>query len=400
MVDRTKKAWMLGGLLLACLMVVVPLSSAVALPGVSGKKIVFGQSACFSGHNKLLGLYYRQGILAAFAERNRLGGVNGKTLELISLDDGYEPTKAIANAKRFVSENDVLAVIGGVGTPTARRIAPVLLTAGIPFVGHITGANFLHDSKKFPNVLNLRASYIQEIDVLVDYIVRVKGKKRFGIIYQEDAFGRSVLRDYEKVLNENHGIPILAKAAFSRNTHAVHASFFPMMKADLDAILIVGPSEANYKIINLAHSLGYKNIFMANLSFAQPYNLKEMVENLSERILATEVVPSADDSSSLIVQSYRRALSAEAKRQGKRDSIVYETVSLEGYILGRFVISMLERMGDELTRENFMKQALSAGPIAIDDWSIEFKPGSNGGSNYVRLVNFSGQDSTTGRGKP
>ena len=236
--------------------------------------------------------------------------------------------------------------------------------------------------------------------MLVDHVVRVEGKKRFGIIYQEDAFGRSVLRDYEKVLKENHGIPILAKAAFSRNTHAVHASFFPMMKADLDAILVVGPSEANYKIINLAHSLGYKNIFMTNLSFAQPYNLRKMVDRPSERILATEVVPSADDSSSLIVRNYRRALSTEAERQGGGDSVVFETVSLEGYILGRFVISMLERMGDELTRENFMKQALSAGPITIDDWSIEFKPGSNSGSDYVRLVDFGGQDSTTGRKNP
>ena len=130
MVDRTKVVWMLGGLLLACLMVVVPLSSAAALPGVSAKKIVFGQSACFSGHNQLLGLYYRQGILAAFAERNRLGGVNGKILELISLDDGYEPTKAMANARRFASENDVLAVIGGVRNPDGKAYSTRVVNCG------------------------------------------------------------------------------------------------------------------------------------------------------------------------------------------------------------------------------------------------------------------------------
>ena len=92
-VQRTKVARILVGLL-TCLMVLLPLSSAVAVPGVSAEKIVFGQSACFSGHNKLLGLLYRQGILAAFAERNRLGGVNGRMLELVSHDDGYEPKKS------------------------------------------------------------------------------------------------------------------------------------------------------------------------------------------------------------------------------------------------------------------------------------------------------------------
>ncbi len=400
MADRTKTTRILAGLLLAFLMTVVPLLSAVAVPGVSAKKIVFGQSACFSGHNKLLGIRYRQGILAAFAERNRLGGVNGRMLELISHDDGYEPTKALANAKRFASENDVLAVLGGVGTPTAKQIVPVLLNAGIPFVGHVTGASFLHDAKRFPNVLNLRASYIQEINVLVDHIVRVKGKRRFGIIYQEDAFGRSVLRDYEKVLTKNHGIPILAKTTFSRNTHAVYASFFPMMKADLDSILIVGTNETNYKIINLARALGHDNIFMANLSFAMPHELGKMIDEPKKRVLITEVVPSADDTSRLIVKNYRRALSAEAEPQGEKDPVVFETVSLEGYILGRFAISMLERMGDDLTRENFMNQALSSGPIAIDDWLVEFKAGSNSGSSYVRLVDFGSQDSTTGREKP
>lgn len=398
-VHRTEAARILAGLLLACLMAVVPPPSAMAAPGVSAEKIVFGQSACFSGHNKLLGIRYRQGILAAFAERNRLGGVNGRMLELASHDDGYEPKKAMDNAKRFVSKNDVLAVIGGVGTPTARQIAPVLLSAGIPFVGHVTGASFLHDSKKFPNVLNLRASYIQEIEVLVDHIVRVEGKRRFGIIYQEDVFGRSVLRDYERVLKENHDIPILAKTTFSRNTHAVYASFFPMMKADLDSILLVGTNETNYKIINLARDLGHGNIFMANLSFALPYELEKMINKPKERVLVTEVVPSAEDTSRLIVQNYRRALRADAELHENRDPIVFETVSLEGYILGRFVISLLERMGDDLTRENFMKQALS-GPIAIDDWLIEFEPGSNSGSSYVRLVNFRGQDSKTQRGEP
>ncbi len=399
-VHRTEAARILVGLLLACLMAVVPPPSAMAAPGVSAEKIVFGQSACFSGHNKLLGIRYRQGILAAFAERNRLGGVNGRMLELASHDDGYEPKKAMDNAKRFVSKNDVLAVIGGVGTPTARQIAPVLLSAGIPFVGHVTGASFLHDSKKFPNVLNLRASYIQEIEVLVDHIVRVEGKRRFGIIYQEDVFGRSVLRDYERVLKENHDIPILAKTTFSRNTHAVYASFFPMMKADLDSILLVGTNETNYKIINLARDLGHGNIFMANLSFALPYELEKMINKPKERVLVTEVVPSAEDTSRLIVQNYRRALRADAELHENRDPIVFETVSLEGYILGRFVISLLERMGEDLTRENFMKQALSSGPIAIDDWLIEFEPGSNSGSSYVRLVNFRGQDSKTQRGEP
>lgn len=122
-----------------------------AQTGVTSDAIVFGQSACFTGPNRNLGLYYRAGILAAFEERNRAGGINGRSLRLLSLDDGYEPEQAAANAERFVVENDVFAVIDGVGTPTAKRIAPVLRTANIPFVGPFTGADFLRNFRRFPN---------------------------------------------------------------------------------------------------------------------------------------------------------------------------------------------------------------------------------------------------------
>lgn len=181
-----------GSLLTPCL--------SVAAPGVTANAVVFGQSAVFSGPNKQLGIHYRAGLLAAFAERNAMGGVNGRALELISLDDGYEPKRAAANAERFASRDDVLAVIGGVGTPTAKRIVPVLRTAGIPFVGHVTGADFMGDFKRNPHVVNLRASYLQELRMMVDHFVRKRGKKRFGIIYQDDAFGRSVLRNYRTAL--------------------------------------------------------------------------------------------------------------------------------------------------------------------------------------------------------
>ena len=373
---------------LALALLLAPWPSAAA-PGVDADKVVFGQSACFSGPNRQLGIHYRAGILAAFGERNAMGGVNGRSLELLSLDDGYEPDRAAANAKRIASKNDVLAVLGGVGTPTAKRIVPVLRTAMIPFVGHVTGADFLGDAKRNPHVVNLRASYLDEIRMLVNHIVRDRGKKRFGIIYQDDAFGRSVLRNYKTALLE-HGFHILAKATFSRNTHAVHAGLFTMAKADLDAILIVGSYASNSEIINLATSLGH-HFIIANLSFVLSSELRKRVEAPDDKILVTEVMPNPNDTKSQVVRSYQRALRAEGERRGTSDPPVFNELSLEGYILGRFVIAVLERVGDELTRERFLQQALASGILRIDDWSVEFKPGTNVGSKYVRLTDLGGK---------
>ena len=375
----------------------VPLATAVVLTllfhpspargetGVTSDAITFGQSACFTGPNQNLGLYYRAGILAAFEERNRDGGINGRSLRLRSLDDGYEPEQAAANAERFVEENDVLAVIGGVGTPTARRIAPVLRTANIPFVGPFTGADFLRNTVRFPNVVNLRAAYLDEVVSMVDYIVNELGKNRFGIIYQDDAFGRSVLRDYQVAL-EAHDLPILAKTAHSRNTHAVHAGLFMISKADLDAILIVGSYAANSEIINLSHSLG-QDYIVANLSFVLSHELKKLVENPSEKILVTEVIPDPASDTSQVARRFRRALRPEYGQGETADALVNE-VALEGYILGRYVIDVLERMDGVLTRERFMSAALSQERFTIDDWSLEFAPGTNSGSKYIRLTNL------------
>ena len=368
-----------------------------AVSTAARETILFGQSACFSGPNKQLGFNYRAGIEAAFGERNDRGGINGRSLELVSLDDAYEPDLAAANAERFAAENEVLAVIGGVGTPTAKRIAPVLRTAKIPFVGPFTGADLLRNAERFPNVINLRAGYFDETRMLVDHILLERGKSRLGIIYQDDAFGRSVLKNFKAVLDA-HGIPILGKTAFSRNTHAVQATLFALAKADLDAFLLVGAYASNVEIINLAQSLGYEYI-MANLSFVLSYQLKKDVAEPNDRILVTEVVPAANDTTMQVVRSLHQAMEADEDVKSGIANYTINEVSLEGYILGRFVITVLERMGDEVTRENFMEQALSSGPVEIDDWTLEFEPGTNTGSSYIRLIDLGGYDSTTREGE-
>ncbi len=100
------------------------------------------------------------------------------------------------------------------------------------FAPALTG--ILRNFERYPNVVNLRASYLEEIEVLVDHMVNELGKRRFGVIYQDDAFGRSALADYQSVLN-SYDLAVLAKSSYSPNTHAVHSSLFTLAKADLDA---------------------------------------------------------------------------------------------------------------------------------------------------------------------
>ena len=365
---------------------------ATTAPGVTENTITFGQSGCFSGTCRNAGLQYRAGILAAFHERNHEGGVNGRDLVLITRDDGYQPERAAANANWFVNANEVFAVLGGIGTPTAERMAPAFREAMIPFVGHLTGAEFLSDARRFPNVVNVRTGYSEETRRLVAHMFEEYDARRFGIIYQDDAFGRSVLASYKSVL-ETFDLPILAKAAYSRHTHAVHSSVFVMEKAELDAVMLattIGPAA---QAINTARSLGHEYV-VGLLSFVDSARLERLLDYTIEKILLTRVTPSTADERIAMVRRFRHALAAYRNAEPEAEERVLDALALEGYIVGRFVIEVLERMQGELSREVFLSTALAPEPVFIDDWVIDFDEDGNVGSDYVRLISLAGYDST------
>lgn len=366
--------------------------AVAAAPGVTEDTVTFGQSGCFTGTCATPGLQYRAGILTAFHERNRGGGVHGRELKLVSRDDAYEPELAAANADWFAATSEVFAVIGGIGTPTARRIAPALRRAKIPFVGHYTGADFLSDARRYPNVVNVRTVYAEEVRRLVVHMFEELGARRFGIIFQDDSFGRSVLASYESAL-EAFDLPILAKASYSRHTHAVHASVFIMEKADLDAVMLATTTGPAADAINTARSLGH-GYTVGLLSFVESERLRVLLDHPYERILLTRVTPDATDDSVALVRRFHRALAAYRNAEPEASERVADLGALEGYILGRFVIDVLERMPDEPTREAFLATALDPEPVVLDEWVIAFEEGSNVGSNYVRLIDLAGRDST------
>ena len=353
----------------------------VAATGVTEDRIVFGQSAAFSGPAAELGTHMRLGIRAAFAEANRAGGVHGRRLELVSLDDAYEPETAVVNTQRLIGEHRVFALIGAVGTPTSRSAAPVAAASGIPYVAPFTGAAFLRDAA-FGNVVNLRASYGQETEEMVERLIRDLGIGRISVMYQDDSFGRAGYRGVRAAL-ERRGMEPVSTGVYPRNTTAVKTGLLDIRKTDPGAVILVGAYQPVAAFIKWARHTGFDPVFVT-ISFVGSNALANELGKGGAGVIVTQVVPFPTGEAPRVVGNYARALAAHDANAAPG------FVSFEGYLAGRLAIAALERCKGEVTRGAFLDVLHTAEPIDLDGFELRYGDNDNQGSDVVFLTMIDG----------
>ena len=355
----------------------VPARADDAIPGVSEDRVLFGQSAAFSGPAEALGRGMQLGIRAAFEERNRTGGVHGRMLELFSLDDTYEPELAIANTRRLIEEEKVFALVGAVGTPTSNAAEPIASAAGVPYIGPFTGAEFLR-SRSRPMVINVRASYFQETEEMVERLSSDLGMTRIGILYQDDSYGLAGFKGLSRALKRRK-LELAGIGTYPRNTTAVKTAVLDLSHSQPEAVVIIGAYRPVAAFIRWARLLGFDPIFI-NISFVGSNALANELGAAGDGVLVTQVVPFPGDDSIPIVSDYQSALAAYAPESEPG------FVSLEGYIVGRFVVEALDRAGPDLTRNGFINAVTLTGIHDLGGFELEFGPIDNQGSDRVFLT--------------
>ncbi len=367
---------LIGAAVGALLMLGSPAASH-AEPGVSADKIVFGQSAAFKGPAAALGLGMRQGILAAFEEANAAGGVNGRKLELVSYNDGYEPNKAIENTKRLLEDDKVFALIGEVGTPTSKAAQPIASDMGAPFIGPFTGAEFLRTPYK-RTVINVRASYYQETEAMVERLVEDLGISRIAILYQDDSYGRAGLAGAQLAL-DRRGMELVAEGTYKRNTVAVKRAVLAIRKGAPEAVIMIGAYKPCAEFIRVARKVGLESKFL-NVSFVGSKALAKELGTDGQGVIVTQVVPFPEDTSNPLVASYQEAL------QVWNPEAESGFVSLEGYLVGRLTIKVLQELGASVTRESFLDKVAEIGNFDLGGVSLSYGPEDNQGMDQVFLT--------------
>ncbi len=350
---------------LSALLILTGNTVVAAETGVTPDKIIIGGVMDLEGRSRGLGRGMRDGILAAFAGQK----VKGRSIEFVTLNDSYNPSKTIEATNQLVGRG-IFAMLGNVGTPTAKVSLPMLDQAGVPAIGFFTGAGLLRPGPG--DVVTYRASYVQETAAVIEAAIR-SGLKPGEIcaFVQNDAYGMAGIAGVKAALARTGGSgEIIAKldeimrqqgenpfrnnigpvGVYKRNTFSSRDGYQSLKAWEASSgfncrvVVTVGAYASIANFVGYAKMQGENWVYSA-VSFTGAENLKNALSEfgVTENVIVTQVVPPLD-SSLPIVRDARKALG---------EKLNY--VSLEGYLVGRFLLQALKSMpGKEVTRELLM----------------------------------------------
>jgi branched-chain amino acid transport system substrate-binding protein len=325
--------------------------------GVTDTEIRFGISAAFSGPAKELGQNMRLGIETAFRAANASGGIFGRQLRLVAADDGYEPARTGPAMKQLYEKDQVFGIIGNVGTPTAVVALPYALDRKMLFFGAFTGAGLLRSDPPDRYVFNYRASYAEETEAQVHYLVKVRKIKprQIAVFAQQDSYGDAGFAGVAKAMRSLPGgdESTILRLNYQRNTVDVDEAVAQLKasKIPIKAVIMVPTYRAAAKFIEKTRD-AYPDMIYSSVSFVGSTALANELMLLGKKyatgVIVTQVVPVVDGHSSLVLD-YKSALAKYFPGEAP------DYVSLEGYVAASILISALKRNGPQLDTERLVE---------------------------------------------
>jgi branched-chain amino acid transport system substrate-binding protein len=331
-----------------------PVSTLPPQRGVTDREIRFGIAAPFSGANKELGRQMKLGIDAAFNRVNDAGGVDGRLLRLVAADDGYEPTRTVEAMKQLYEKDQVFGIVGNVGTPTAAVAVPFALERRMLFFGAFTGSGILRRDPPDRYVFNYRASYAEETDAVVRYLVKIRRLKpqQIAVFAQQDSYGDSGFQGVAKAFRAM-GVndSTIVRLNYQRNTVDVEDAVNQLkLQKNIKAVVMVPGYRAAARFIEKTKDL-FPGMIYSSVSFVGSTALSEELKLLGPRyangVIVTQVVPAVSGYSSVVLE-YKGALAKYFPGEAA------DYVSLEGYVAANVLIQGIKRAGPQFDTERLI----------------------------------------------
>lgn len=357
-----------AGMLLA-----LGVGAALAEDGVSDGAILIGQTLGLTGQIAGAAREMVAGADAYISSVNRQGGVHGRQIRVLTLDDRFDPALSAANAARLVNEERVFAIFQNRGTPHTEAILPLLAAAGIPLVAPSTGAAIFHDPVN-RLIFNVRAKYQAEVAKAVEQFDTV-GLRRIGILHVDDSFGRDALAGFTAAMQARRLQPALV-ASFDRARPQPDAAVVQAIEADPDALVIVGSATSTADLIKGIRQRGNQMQIMTLSNNSSQFFL-DRLGSAGVGVIVSQITPAPELVSSALGQEFKRAAQASGA------PLSY--AAMEGFISAKVLVAGLLGAGPKPTRAGFIQALESIRKTDLGGVLVDYGPADHTGSEFVEL---------------
>ncbi|HEY3919948.1 MAG TPA: ABC transporter substrate-binding protein [Stellaceae bacterium] len=333
-------------------------------PGASDTTIKLGNTFPYSGPVSVTAPQVRQ-MKAYFDFLNDQGGINGRKIDFISLDDGYQPPKTVELSRRLVEQDQVLAMFGSEGTPTQVAVQPYLNNKKIPQLFVLTGSNSLVDPKKYPYTVATGSSYGFEGYVWAKYILAARPNAKIGIFYQDDDFGSDHITGFMSALGDKAKTMVVGKASYAVTDPTVTSQIISLKSAGADTFVLFAQSRAAAQAISVARDQAGPDamIFVPYVASAMSV-LGAVGNDKLKGLLSTDTVKDTTDPAWADDPGVKAYVALIEKYVPESDR-ASDRSSAGGYVAAQAMAEVLRRAGDDLTHANIMNVVTH-----MDHWSF------------------------------
>jgi len=360
--------------------------------GATDSEIKIGDTKPYSGPASAYGTIGKA-ISAYFDKLNAEGGINGRKIKFISLDDGYNPAKTVEQVRKLVEEEEVLFVFNPLGTPSNTAIQKYMNTKKVPQLFVATGATKWGDYKNNPWTMGWQPNYQTEGKIYAAHILETKPNAKIGVLYQNDDYGKDYLKGLEDGLGEKAKTMIVAKVSYEVTDPTVDSQMVTLKSSGADTFFNVTTPKFAAQAIKKAAEIGWKpqhylnNVSSSVGSVLTPAGLENSVGIITTQYGKDPTDPQWDNDKGM--QDWKAWM---AKYFPSGD--VKDASNVYGYGVAMTVAQVLKQCGDNLTRENVMKQAANLDmtlPTALPGINVKTSPNDYYPIEREQLARFDGK---------
>ena len=360
--------------------------------GASDKEIVIGNTVPYSGPASAYGTVGKA-MNAVFEKVNAEGGINGRKIKFISLDDGYNPAKTVEQARKLVEEDEVLFLLSPLGTAQNTAIHKYMNQKKVPHLFLNTGANKWGDPKNFPWTMGFIPSYYVEGRAFAKHILATKPNAKVGVLYQNDDFGKDYLKGVLEGLGDKAKTMVVSQQSYEASDTTVDSQVLSLKATGADTFVNITTPKFAAQAIRRAAESGWKPVqYLVSVSTSVTSVLKPAGFDNGQGVISSAYLRDPSDPSNHASKEYQDYAAVMKKYYPSGD--VGDSLNANGYTIGQAAVEVLKKAGDNLTRENIMKIAANLNltlPMLSPGITLRTTPDDFYPVSQLQLTKFAGQ---------